>query len=53
VQNGQTAAGAGLVISSSRGILYASSGEDFATAARSATQKLREQINGSRARRAR
>ncbi|MDB6044100.1 MAG: pyrF [Gammaproteobacteria bacterium] len=50
VQNGQTAAGAGLVISSSRGILYASSGEDFATAARSATQKLREQINGSRAR---
>jgi orotidine-5'-phosphate decarboxylase len=53
VQNGQTAAGAGLVISSSRGILYASSGEDFATAARSATQKLREQINGSRIRRAR
>jgi orotidine-5'-phosphate decarboxylase len=53
VQNGQTAAGAGLVISSSRGILYASSGEDFATAARSATQKLREQINGSRARGAR
>jgi orotidine-5'-phosphate decarboxylase len=53
VQNGQTAAGAGLVISSSRGILYASSGEDFASAARATTQKLREQINGSRAIRAR
>jgi orotidine-5'-phosphate decarboxylase len=50
VQNGQTAAGTGLVISSSRGILYASSGADFASAARAATQKLREQINGSRAR---
>ena len=53
VQNGQTAAGAGLIISSSRGILYASSGEDFAAAARAATQKLREQINGSRFRGAR
>jgi orotidine-5'-phosphate decarboxylase len=53
VQNGQTAAGAGLVISSSRGILYASSGEDFASAAREATQKLRDQINASRVRRAR
>jgi orotidine-5'-phosphate decarboxylase len=49
VQNGQTAAGAGLVISSSRSILYASSEEDFASAARVATQQLREQINGSRA----
>jgi orotidine-5'-phosphate decarboxylase len=52
VQNGQTAAGTGLVISSSRGILYASSGEDFASAARGATQKLRDQINASRVRRA-
>jgi orotidine-5'-phosphate decarboxylase len=52
VQNGQTAAGAGLIISSSRSILYASSEEDFASAARVATQKLREQINGSRALRA-
>jgi orotidine-5'-phosphate decarboxylase len=52
VQKGQTGAGAGLIISSSRGILYASSGEDFATAAREATQKLREQINSRRARRA-
>ena len=51
VQNGQTAAGAGLVMSSSRGILYASSGENFASAAREATVKLRDQINASRARR--
>jgi orotidine-5'-phosphate decarboxylase len=53
VQNGQTAAGAGLVVSSSRGILYASSDENFASAAREATVKLRDQINASRARRAR
>jgi orotidine-5'-phosphate decarboxylase len=53
VQNGQTVAGSGLVISSSRGILYASAGEDFASAARAATEKLRDQINASRVRRAR
>ena len=53
VQNGQSAAGSGLIISSSRGILYASSGEDFASAAREATQKLRDQINATRVRRAR
>ena len=53
VRSGQTAAGAGLVISSSRGILYASSGEDFVSAAREATLKLRDQINASRARYAR
>jgi orotidine-5'-phosphate decarboxylase len=52
VQKGQTAAGAGLVMSSSRGILYASSGENFASAAREATVKLRDQINASRARHA-
>ena len=53
VQNGQSTAGTGLIISSSRGILYASSGENFASAAREATQRLRDQINASRARRAR
>jgi orotidine-5'-phosphate decarboxylase len=53
VQNGQTAAGAGLIISSSRGILYASAGENFASAAREATQRLRDQINVSRTRRTR
>jgi orotidine-5'-phosphate decarboxylase len=52
VQNGQTAAGAGLVISSSRSILYASAGEDFAAAARAATEKLRDQVNASRVGRA-
>jgi orotidine-5'-phosphate decarboxylase len=53
VQSGQTAAGTGLVMSSSRGILYASSGEDFVSAAREATLKLRDQINASRAHHAR
>jgi orotidine-5'-phosphate decarboxylase len=53
VQNGQTANGTGLVISSSRGILYASAGENFALAARAATEKLRDQVNAARASRAR
>ncbi len=53
VRNGQTAAGTGLLISSSRGILYASGGEDFAQAARQATVRLREQINAHRLRPAR
>jgi orotidine-5'-phosphate decarboxylase len=53
VQSGQNGAGAGLVISSSRGILYASSGENFVSAAREATLKLRDQINASRTRHAR
>jgi len=51
VSNGQTADGTGLIVSSSRNILYASSGEDFAAAARKATQSLREAINASRSRR--
>jgi len=50
VRNGQTPDGTGLIISSSRGVLYASSGTDFASAARAAAQKLREQINASRTR---
>jgi orotidine-5'-phosphate decarboxylase len=49
VSRGQTAAGTGLIISSSRGILYASQGQDFASAARAATEKLRGEINASRA----
>ena len=51
VQNGQTAAGSGLVISSSRSILYAAADESFAGAARAATEKLRDQVNASRANR--
>jgi orotidine-5'-phosphate decarboxylase len=50
VRNGQSAAGTGLLISSSRAILYASQGEDFASAARQATAALREEINKHRAR---
>ena len=48
MQVGKTAAGTGLVISSSRAILYASSGEDFAVAARKATLELRDSINAHR-----
>jgi orotidine-5'-phosphate decarboxylase len=42
---GKTPAGTGLVISSSRAILYASSGPDFAEAARQAATQLRDSIN--------
>jgi len=48
VQNGQTPDGTGLVISSSRAILYASPGKDFAEAARCGTASLRGEINASR-----
>jgi orotidine-5'-phosphate decarboxylase len=48
VTNGQTPDGTGLIISSSRGILYAGSDENFSTAARAAAQALRDQINASR-----
>jgi orotidine-5'-phosphate decarboxylase len=53
VQAGQTPQGTGLIISSSRSILYASSADDFASAARKAAETLRNQINASRARRPR
>jgi orotidine-5'-phosphate decarboxylase len=52
VLNGQTADGTGLMVSSSRGILYASAGDDFAAAARSAAAALRDAINAHRLRRA-
>jgi orotidine-5'-phosphate decarboxylase len=45
VRAGRTQDGRGLLINSSRGILYASSGEDFAEAARAATLALRDEIN--------
>jgi orotidine-5'-phosphate decarboxylase len=45
VTNGRTADGGGLMISSSRAILYASNGEDFAEAARAAAMSLRDEIN--------
>jgi orotidine-5'-phosphate decarboxylase len=48
VRSGRRADGRGLVINSSRGILYASQGEDFATAARHATLELRDAVNAVR-----
>jgi len=48
VRSGRTSDGTGLIMSSSRAILYASQGQDFASAARAATEKLRGEINASR-----
>ncbi|MES2311076.1 MAG: orotidine-5'-phosphate decarboxylase [Pseudomonadota bacterium] len=45
VRNGRNSNGSGLLISSSRAILYAGNGENFAEAARTATQELRDTIN--------
>jgi orotidine-5'-phosphate decarboxylase len=45
VRAGKTADGLGLVLNSSRAILYASGGEDFAAAAGVAARTLRDQIN--------
>jgi orotidine-5'-phosphate decarboxylase len=48
VTHARTANGDGLMISSSRAILYAGSGEEFADAARAATLALRDEINRHR-----
>jgi orotidine-5'-phosphate decarboxylase len=51
VQNGQTSQGTGLLVSSSRAILYGGKGApgaDFAGAARAAARALRDEINASR-----
>ncbi len=45
VRAGKTAAGAGLMINSSRAILYAGQGEDFAAAARRVALATRDAIN--------
>lgn len=45
VTAGRTGAGSGLVINSSRAILYAGKGEDFADAARAAALKTRDEVN--------
>lgn len=50
LKNGATADGTGLIISSSRAILYAGNSPDFAEAARAAAQALRDEINRHRAR---
>jgi len=48
VASGIDESGGGIIINSSRQILYASKGGDFAKAARKAAQSLREQINNSK-----
>jgi orotidine-5'-phosphate decarboxylase len=48
VTNAKTRDGAGLVVSSSRAILYASNGDDFAAAAAAAAKSLRDEINRHR-----
>lgn len=45
VKSGMTPDGTGMVINSSRGIIYAGSGEDFDEAARISAIKLRDEIN--------
>lgn len=50
LRHGLAADGNGLMISSSRAILYAGTGEDFARAARAAAQALRDDINRHRMR---
>ena len=49
VRYGVNNKGEGAIINSSRGIIYASPGEDFAQAARQAASSLRDQINYYRA----
>ena len=44
VRHGQTSLGRGLMINASRSVIYASDGDDFATAARLEAQTLRDQI---------
>jgi len=45
VTNGMNSKGTGMIINSSRGIIYAGHGTDFARAARSAAKMLRDEIN--------
>lgn len=45
VTNARTADGTGLIVSSSRAILYASGGDDYAEAAANAARALRDEIN--------
>ncbi len=48
VRAGLDASGAGLLVSASRSVLYASSGEDYAEASRAEAQRLRDAINAVR-----
>lgn len=48
VRNAKTADGTGLVVSSSRAILYASAGDDYAVAAAAAARELRDTLDRAR-----
>jgi len=48
VRAGRTAAGAGMLINSSRAIIYAGNGDDFAQAAARAAEQTRDRINAFR-----
>ena len=48
VENGQDASGTGILISTSRAVLYASTGSDFAAAARHTAEALKREINQAR-----
>lgn len=48
VRAGLDARGGGLVVTSSRGIIYAGDGEDFAARARDAALALRDEVNAAR-----
>ncbi|MEW6185910.1 MAG: orotidine-5'-phosphate decarboxylase, partial [Thermodesulfobacteriota bacterium] len=45
VSQGKTSEGSGLIINSSRGIIYAGQGKDFTQAARKAASQLKDEIN--------
>jgi orotidine-5'-phosphate decarboxylase len=45
VTNGKDSTGTGMIINSSRGIIYADQGSDFESAARRAAKSLRDEIN--------
>lgn len=45
VKNGRNSRGTGMIINSSRGIIYAGTGKDFAETARAAAMELRDEIN--------
>ncbi|EQD73415.1 orotidine 5'-phosphate decarboxylase, partial [mine drainage metagenome] len=48
VTRGCSSAGTGLMVSASRAVLYASSGDDYAVAARAAAQQLRTTLGAAR-----
>lgn len=48
IRHGSTPAGTGLMVSTSRAVLYAGSGDDFASTARHAAIRAREALNAAR-----